>query len=58
VRELSHHYRKRRVGGSYMLYYFFDDDSNTVYVIELRHKSQKPLKPGTIKKYKRDIVED
>jgi hypothetical protein len=55
---LSHHYRKRRVGGSYMLYYFFDDTSTTLYVIELRHKSQRPLKPNTIRKYKRDIPED
>jgi|GEM_PF-2131404 len=55
VQGLSEHYRKRRVGGNYTLYYFVSETENTLYIIELRHSSQKPLKPSTIRKYKSDI---
>ena len=55
---MSHHYRKCRIGGRYMLYYFIDDAENVIYLIDLRHGSQRPLKPNTIRKYKRDIPEN
>jgi plasmid stabilization system protein ParE len=55
---LSEHYRKRRVGSRYMVYYYVDEAENTMYLIELRHGSQKPLKPSTIRKYKGEIPDD
>ena len=57
IQGMSYHYRKRRVGSSYMLYYFVDEVENKIYLIDLRHGSQRPLKPSTIRKYKRDIPE-
>ncbi len=58
IQGMSYLYRKRRVGSSYMLYYFVDEAANTIFLIDLRHGSRRPLKPSTIRKYKEAVTED
>jgi hypothetical protein len=58
IQGMSEHYRKRRVGDRHILYYFVDEEHNVIYLIDLRHGSQKPLKPSTIKKYKSEIPQE
>jgi len=55
---LSESYRQRRTASTYLLYYWIDETENAIYLIDLRHGSQKPLKPSTIKKYKGEIPPD
>lgn len=55
---MNRHYRQRRTGGNYLLYYYFDELENTLFLIDLRHGSQRPLKPNTIRKYKGEIPTD
>jgi hypothetical protein len=55
VRGMSKNYRQRRVAESYLLYYYVNDPGTEVYLIDLRHVSQRPLKPSTLRKYKGEI---
>ncbi len=55
VRDLSKNYRQRRVAASHLIYYYVNDEANKVSVIDIRHKSQQPLKPSTLRKYKGEI---
>lgn len=52
---LSQAWRQRRVANSYLVYYYVDEPNRTIFLIDLRHGNQKPLKPSTIKKYKSEI---
>ncbi len=54
VENLEENYRKQRAG-NYMIYYYVVDPKSLIYIIELRHTSQKPLQPSTLKKYKREV---
>jgi hypothetical protein len=52
---MDENYRQQRVANRYMIYYYVVDPNALIYLIELRHTSQKPLKPDTLKKYKREV---
>jgi plasmid stabilization system protein ParE len=54
---MGYNWRQRRVGTHYIIYYYVTDDGAKIYLIELRHTSQRPLKPSTIRKYKGEIIE-
>lgn len=55
VTGMAENWRQRRVGGNYLVYYYVADQGRLIYLIDLRHGSQKPLKPNTIRKYKGEI---
>jgi hypothetical protein len=52
---MARNWRQRRAGNAYIVYYYVVDDSAKIYLIDLRHPSQRPLKPSTIRKYKAEI---
>ncbi len=53
---LEDKYRQRAVGPGYIAYYYIVDPEKLVYLIDLRHGSQKSLKPATLRKYKSDTL--
>ena len=57
IKDMGYNWRQRRVGNSYIIYYYVTGDGAKIYFIELRHTSQRPLKPSTIQKYKGEIIE-
>jgi hypothetical protein len=56
VEGLGERYRQRVVGDTYWLYYYIAEggtnEETYLVFIEFRHTSQKPIKSGTVRKYK------
>jgi len=55
IPEMSEAWRQYRLGKTYLLSYYVDEPAHTLYLIDLRHSSQRRLRPGTIRKYKGEI---
>lgn len=55
VKKMEKNWRQHRVGNNYILYYFVTNDGTKIYALNLRHVSQKPLQPSTLKRYKKEI---
>jgi hypothetical protein len=57
IKDLGENFRQYRIG-KYMFSYYVVDPKALILVIELRHTSQKPLVPATLRKYKREMESD